>query len=146
MPFETCCVLDRPWPEHPGLRVEEWAEKFFGSLSVYVVSPLGLAGPYPFGHGEAQGESMGVGLFGAAGVMRTRFNGGVLRRGLTPSFVCHLRLNPLALYPVLPWSPSEICPEVVFSADRTLLSRGPEPRARGQLPKLLGGRWLGEQC
>ena len=58
--------------------MEEWAENFFGSLSVYVVSPFGLAGPYPVGHGGAQGDSMGPGLFGAAGVMRTKFNGGVL--------------------------------------------------------------------
>ena len=64
---------------------------------------------------------MGVGLFGAAGVMRTKFNGGVLRQGLSPSFPCPLRVDPLALYPTLPWSPLELCPEVVFSDDRTLL-------------------------
>ena len=42
---------------------------------------------------------------------------------LSPSFLCPLRVDPLALYPTLPWSPSEICPEVVFSDDRTLLGR-----------------------
>ena len=66
---------------------------------------------------------MGVGLIGAAGVMRTKFNGSVLRQGLSPSFLCPLCVDPLALYPTLPWSPSEICPEVVFSDDCTLLGR-----------------------
>ena len=28
------CSLDRLWPEHPDRWVEEWAEKFFGSVSV----------------------------------------------------------------------------------------------------------------
>ena len=93
--------------------------RIFGSLSVYVVSPFGLAGPYPVGHGGAQG----VGLFGAAGVLRTKFIGGVLCQGLSPSFLCPLRVDPLALYPTLPWSPSGICPEVVFSDDHMLLGR-----------------------
>ena len=101
--------------------MEEWAETNFGPLSACVVSPFGLAGPYPVGHGGAQGDSMGVGMLGAARVMRTKFNGGVLRQGLSPSFLCPLRVDPQALHPTLPWSPSEICPEVVFSDDHTLL-------------------------
>ena len=63
---------------------------------------------------------MGVGLLGAAWVMRTKFNGCPLRQGLSPSCMCLLRVDPLALYPSVPWSPWELCPEVVFSDNRTL--------------------------
>ena len=115
------CGLDRLWPEYPSLWVEEWAEKFFGSLSVYVVLPFGLAGPYLVGHGGAQGDSMGLGLFGVAEVMRTRFNGGVLRQSLSSVFLCPIRVDPLALYPTLLWSPSEICPEVSFEGHSQVL-------------------------
>ena len=87
---------------------------------------------------------MGVGLFGAAGVMRTQFNSDVLRHGLSPSCLCHLRVDPLALYPTLPWSPSEICPGVVFSNDRTLFGRSFEDlgqvlEANGQSCWSVGG-------
>ena len=41
----------------------------------------------------------------------------------TSLFLCPLRVDPLALYPTLPWSPSEICQEIVFNEHRTLLGR-----------------------
>ena len=110
------------------------AKKCFGSLSVYVVSPFDLAGPYPVGHGGAQGGGMGVGLFGAAGVMRTTFKGGVLCQGLSWSLLCPLRVGPLALYPTLPWNPSGLCSEVVLNDERTLLGRPQVARDQGRSP------------
>ena len=52
-----------------------------------------------------------------------KFNRGVLRQCLSRWFLCLLRVDPLALYPALLWSSSDICLEVVCTDDRTLLGR-----------------------
>ena len=124
-PFCTVlrCGLDRPWPKYPGLRVEEWAEKFFRSLSVYVVSPFGLAGPYPVGHGGGAGGQHGGGAVWCGGGDAAEVHRRCAPLGPLPVVFVPLRVDPLALYPTLPWSPWEICPEVVFSDDCTLLGR-----------------------
>ena len=90
---------------------------------MFVVSPWGLAGPYTVTHGGAQGDSMGVGTYSAAGVIRTRFNRGVISAGLSPSTLGPSHPPSAALFPSLPWLPHEIVPEVVFSDDRSLFAK-----------------------
>ena len=108
-----------------GLSIERWCSAFYGSMSVFMVSPWGLDGPYPISHGGAQGDSMGVGAFSVASVVRTRFKRGVLNHGLSPSAL-QLGLSPP---PPSSLSSPECIHEVVWIDDRSLfgLSReGPD--------------------
>ena len=67
------------------LGIAEWAEGFFGHLRVRVVTPFGLGRPYRMAHGGAQGDSMGVGLYGCVDGARSRFNQGVVDAAVDPS-------------------------------------------------------------
>ena len=66
----------------PGLGT--WAEAFFDSFSVRIVTARGLTAPYRLAHGCGQGDSGGVGVCTALGALRAAFHRGVLTRGLHP--------------------------------------------------------------
>ena len=88
------------------LHIEEWAERFFNSFEIYMVSPYGFAGPYIMRHGGSQGDSMGAGLYGTTTCARTKFHQGVLlpqknRADLSPCAEQHTYKNLAA-----PWDPS----------------------------------------
>ena len=77
-----------------------------------------------YGHPRgAQGDSMGVGTYSAAGVIRTRFNRGVISAGLSPSTLGPSHPPSAALFASLPWLPHEMVPEVVFSDDGSLFAK-----------------------
>ena len=63
-------------------------EAFYSPLRVYVVSPVGLAGPYRLLHGGGQGDSGGVAGYSLVGIVRSWYHRGKMGRNLDPG---HLR-------------------------------------------------------
>lgn len=113
--------LDSLEPDRPQLWIEDWAESFFGKVQVSVVSPWGLVGPYPLGHGGAQGDSMGVGCFCANSTGRTNYHMGLIGSGRDPVCMDNMVMGAHeGIIPSAPWCPKTPLPEVVFSDDRTL--------------------------
>ena len=43
-------------------QVEDWVRALYDKMTILLVSPHGLLGPYPMQHGGEQGSSVGVGL------------------------------------------------------------------------------------
>ena len=111
------------------LHVEEWADKFFNSFEIYVVSRFRLAGPYTMRHGGSQGDSLEVGLYATTACARTKFHQGVLLQHKNPA-----NLSPRAeqyKYKSLaaPWDPYIKVPQIVYSYDRKSFATGPQDGA-----------------
>ena len=105
------------------LEIAEWAEGFFGRFRVGVVTPFGLGRPYRMAHGGAQGDNMGVGLYGCMDGACLRFNQGVVDAAVDPS-----TFLPLASSLCLraPWDARVWVLEVSFSDDRRLFGKTPD--------------------
>ena len=99
------------------LHVEEWAEKFFNSFEIYVVSPFGLAGPYTMRHGGSQGDSMGVGLYAATTCARTKFHQGALLQHKNPADLSPHSEQHKYKSVAAPWDPHIKVLEIVYSDD-----------------------------
>ena len=106
----------------------QWAERFYAALRVRVVTSRGLTQEYPLLHGCGQGDSGGVGVYTALGVLRTTFHRVVLAGGLAAR---NLISGAQQLPDVgLPLPDGGILTEVCFSDDRRLLSGSNEGMAR----------------
>lgn len=105
----------------PGLA--GWCQSFYGALGVRVVTPFGLTDPYPLLQGGGQGDSMGVGLHLAVGIIRTNFHSGILQAGLHPADMTTGTLPISDICFPAPHDPSTFLPELVYSDDRRFFSR-----------------------
>lgn len=105
----------------PGLAT--WCQNFYSSLGVRVVTPFGLTDPYPLLQGGGQGDSMGVGLHLAVGIVRTNFHLGVLKAGLRPEDLTAGGPPITEICFTAPHDPGLFVPELVYSDDRRFLSR-----------------------
>ena len=109
--------MDKLFPRE-ALQVERWAEQFFGSFRIYVVSPFGLTEPYCMRHGGSQGDSMGVGLYATTTCARTRFHNGVLSQQRNPSDLSSRAPEHAFKCLPAPWNSSIKVLEIVYSDDR----------------------------
>lgn len=93
-------------------------------MSLRVSTPYGLTRPFAIHHGGAQGDSGGVALFTAVGILRTWTHQRLLRSStpLTPSDG-NSTLDWQAYYPHLPGDPEEPCADFCYSDDRRLFAR-----------------------
>ena len=111
------------------LHVEEWAENFFNSFEIYVVSPLGLVGPYNICHGGSQGDSMGVGLYATTTCARTKFHQGVLLQHKNPTDLTPRAEQHKVKSLPAPWDLLIKLLEIVDSDDRRGFATNPEDMA-----------------
>ena len=84
---------------------------------MWVTSPYGLAGVDKVRHGEAQGESQGVGYFSKITVKRTVYLRHTVREGMYLEDQRPGALDPEAYVPRQPAAPRGFLPEVTFSDD-----------------------------
>ena len=111
------------------LHVEEWAERFFNSFEIYVVSPFGLAGPYTMRHGGSQGDSMGVGLYATITCAHTKFHQGVLLQHKNPADHSPRAEQHTYKSVAAPWDPCVKVLEIVYSDDRRGFATSPQDMA-----------------
>jgi hypothetical protein len=111
-------------PDAPGLA--DWLQQLYGAMHVYLVTPYGLAGPYPLLHGGAQGDSMGVGWYLYVGMRRTEYHRGVVLGNLHPSDLAPGGTSLTASCFAAPADPGHMLPELGYSDDRRLFSRSAE--------------------
>ena len=105
------------------LGIDRWCTALYESLSVLVVSPWGLAGPYTVTHEGSQGDSMGLGTYNAAGVICTRFNRWVILAG--PSSLPWAPVTPLRLRssPLCPGCRTRWCQKLCLATTGPCLLR-----------------------
>ena len=120
--------MDSRFPSY-ALRVEEWAEQFFNSFEIYVVSSCGLAGPYTMCHSGSQGDTMGVGLYTTAKCARTKFHQGVvLQHKKTADLSSRAEQHTYNCLDA-PWDPSIKVLQIVYSDDRRGTATSPQDMA-----------------
>ena len=125
----------------PGLGL--WALHFYVTFLIRIATARGLTAVYLMQHGCGQGDSGGVGVYTALGILRTAFHRGVLRGGLWPR---DLTGGALCLNDVgLPLPMGGMLTEIAFSDDRRLFSSTKQGLAR-LVGAVAHGCWASGGC